>query len=45
MGFRFREPLRSQFDTEEEYQEALQTFEWAESEYIDAYEERRHEED
>lgn len=40
--YKYRMPLRSEFDTEEEYQEALKYWEYAESEWEDeAYEKTR----
>lgn len=41
MAFRYRAPLTCDFDTEEEYEEALSYYEDAIDDYMDAYEERR----
>lgn len=35
MGFNFKMPNRDEFDTEEDYKEALDLYEWAESDYMD----------
>ena len=40
----FREPLREEYDTEEEYQDAVKMWEWAEEEFVDEYLERVREE-
>lgn len=40
MSWRYREPLRCDFDTDEEYEEAYGYYEDAESDYIAEYEER-----
>ena len=41
MSFRFRKPMPEEYTSDEEYQEALSMYEWAESDYIDDYVERR----
>lgn len=40
MTWHYRAPQRYEFDTEEEYEEACRNYEDAESDYIEAYEER-----
>ena len=42
MNWNYREPLREDYETEEEYQEALDIYERALDDYIDLYEEMRH---
>ena len=41
MSNKFRKPLPEEYDSEEDYQEALQMYEWAESDYVDDYIEMR----
>ena len=41
MSHKFRKPLQEEYDSEEAYQEALQMYEWAESDYIADYVEMR----
>lgn len=41
MAFRYRAPLPCDFDTKEEYEEALSYYEDAMDDYSEAYEERR----
>lgn len=41
MSHKFREPLPEEYDSDEDYQEALSMYEWAESEYVDDYVEMR----
>ena len=40
MSWNFREPEREDFDTQEEYQEALDAYYASEDAYVDAYVER-----
>lgn len=40
MAFRFREPLPSDFETDEEYKEAMQAYEAALDDYSECYFER-----
>ena len=42
MNWNYREPLREDYETEEEYQEALDIYERALDDYIYLYEEMRH---
>lgn len=35
MGFHYSYPCRDEYDTEEEYQEAINLYEWAESDYAE----------
>ena len=41
MSHKFRKPLPEEYDSEEDYQEALSMYEWAESAYVDDYVEMR----
>ena len=41
MSHKFRKPLPEEYDSDEDYQEALQMYECAESDYIDDYVEMR----
>lgn len=41
----YREPIRSDYETEEEYEEAMAAYQDAVDAYIDWYEERRKERD
>ena len=41
MSHKFREPLPEEYDSDEDYQEALSIYEWADSEYVDDYVEMR----
>lgn len=42
MAFRYREPLRSDYDTDEEYEAAIEAYESAMDDYCERYlEERR----
>ena len=41
MSNKFRKPLPEEYDSEEDYQEALSMYERAESDYIDDYVEMR----
>ena len=42
MNWNYREPLREDYETEEEYEEAKDIYERALDDYIDLYEEMRH---
>ena len=35
MSFHFHRPTREEYDTEEQYKEALDIYEWAESAYME----------
>lgn len=37
MAFHYKYPQRDEYDSEEEYYEAVKLYEWAESEYEDSY--------
>lgn len=41
MSWKYRPPFREEYDSDEEYQEALYMYEWAEGEYADEYVEER----
>ena len=45
MSWKYRKPLRSDFDTEEEYEDALAAYESEVDDYISWYEERHKERD
>lgn len=40
MAFNYKYPSRDEYNTDEEYEEAVRLYEWAEDQYIDEYEER-----
>lgn len=42
MAFKYKEPQRCDYDTEEEYEEAIEIYESALDDYCDRYEESRH---
>lgn len=42
MSWNYREPLLEDYETEEEYQEALDAYHYALDTYCDIYEEMRH---
>ena len=44
MAWKYKYPLPNQYDTFEEYEEACESYEWAEDQYIDDYIERCYEE-
>lgn len=37
----FKRPLREEYDTDEDFQEALDLYEWAVTDYEDQYHDRR----
>ena len=37
MAWKYKYPLPNQYDTFEEYEEACESYEWAEDQYIDDY--------
>lgn len=43
MAWKYKYPLPNQYDTFEEYEEACESYEWAEDQYIDDYIERCYE--
>lgn len=42
---RYREPIRSDYETEEDYEDAMAAYQDAVDAYVDWYEERRREQD
>ncbi len=43
MAWKYKYPLPNQYDTFEEYEEACESYKWAEDQYIDDYIERCYE--
>lgn len=41
MSWNHRPPMRLEYDSEEDFQEAMKLYEWAEDEYANAYVEER----